>query len=176
MIISACETGPYSRRTPATQSRYRYQLEITTTEAYDNKVTLKNARIFINDKEQPIIGFIDGTRVIKVPFQYINSIAFSQTESTLPYYNYPRGQSNARWKMIIRAEGEQGEPGGITIICDSIPNLYITGQESRYVERRFINNPYRIDMREIKFIERIDLNQQPTPSSEESVPQQSTRK
>lgn len=155
-FCNSCSTDMYRKTDPVQANRFKYELLITTAGSYSTSVSLKNAIIRINDKEQEIIGFIDGTRIIEVPLKYIKSIRFPQATSARNLNNSALKTYRNRYKMIIQADGEPGNPGGVTIACDSIPKFYVFGQESRYVKRRFINCSRYIQMHEIKFLRRID--------------------
>lgn len=167
LFIPACDTEQYQNPGQIGRARYLYELRITTTESYSQSVHLKKAQIRINGKEQTRIAFIAGTRIIEVPFQYIQRIRFSNIGPSSPYSGMNQRSGNNRIRMEIFAEGETGQPNGVSITCDSIPDFYVIGQESRYVKRVFRNDAENFDMQEIQILQITDLAAKPQTSKTE---------
>jgi hypothetical protein len=167
LLVHACNTDKYQSTGQVARARFLYELKISTTEAYSQIVDLHQAQIRINGKEQTRIAFIAGTRIIEVPLNCIQKIRFSTLGPISPYAGTTQPRGKFRIRMEIFAEGETGQPNAVSITCDSIPDFYIIGQESRYVKRIFRNNTENFDISEIQFLQITDLAAKPqSPESE----------
>jgi len=169
LIVHACNMDKYQSPGQVSRARFLYELKITPTEAYSAPVDLHQAQIRINGKEQTRIAFIAGTRIIEVPLNCIQRIRFSNLAPLNPYTTNQPKASKFRIRMEIFAEGEAGQPSAVAITCDSIPDFYIIGQESRYVKRVFRNNTENFEMGEIQFLGITDLAAQPQSSPTEKA-------
>lgn len=167
LTVPGCNLDKYQSTGQVSRARYLYELKITPTEAYSAPVDLHQAQIRINGKEQTRIAFIAGTRIIEVPLNCIQRIRFSNLAPINPYTTNQPKASKFRIRMEIFAEGESGQPNAVAITCDSIPDFYIIGQESRYVKRVFRNNTENFEMGEIQFLQITDLAAQPQSSPAE---------
>lgn len=154
IIICACQQQPIFEKSA---SNYYYDLHVYTNNGrYSNeKVTLRKAMILIDGKDQAAISHISGTYFYRVPLNEINTIKFETQGSSGSYGN------EGGWRISMRIDTKSGE----TITTDSIPNFFVRGYQTPYIERILRNDANFFDIKGIQILRRYnvkDLAQQPS--------------
>jgi len=149
LIFCACEQQQLYN-----SSYYYYDLQvyINREDGRSENVSLRSAIIRVNGKDLDAISYRSGTYFVRIPFKDIKTISFDTQRST------GRSSVAESLPLMMRVETRTGE----TVSMDSIPNFYVRGHQSQYVERILQNDAYHFDVKEIRIIAQYDKQGQPT--------------
>ncbi|MBN1352476.1 hypothetical protein JXJ21_23965 [candidate division KSB1 bacterium] len=126
------------------KTTYYYDLQVSTNSGNlpGENVTLRNAIILINGKDRDAISYVSGTYLYRIPMKDINTIQFDAQRAS-GRYDEPGG-----WDLSMKILTISNE----TIKADSIPNFFVRGFQTKYVERILRNDASNFDIKGIRIL------------------------